>query len=837
MMQYSSTDFIWWIGVVEDRMDPLMLGRVRVRIWGHHSNDVTVQPTEKLPWAIFMNNPLSASNSGIGSAPVGLLPGTWCVGWFIDGADMQQPIIMGTVGGIPRPENLQAPQRIDLSYQQTVDQPPVEEPEKEQTNVLTTTDGSPVNDSQGKPVIVQPESVFGDTVLSKLPPLTEEQIQKLKDAIGFKESSSVPGGVQYYNRENQIGFIGKYQFGAAALADRGYIRVSQGRSPRNSDMNDTDYWSGKNGIRSKEDFFGSAKVQEEVMMDNMVANYKIMTKRGVITPSSSDEKVAGLLAVAHLLGAGGAIKFANGTDGKDANGTSGTAYYELGAKAVRKNSTPQEAANAAANASVSTGTTPAQRPRPLTDRDPREALNSPSNTVPRSFTDPARKYPKREYINRPDVNRLATGQPDETLLQEKENNLTNGIPTANGGSPWDEPIPAWAATYPYNKVFESEAGHVIEIDDTPGQERVHIWHTQGSYIEIDVNGTSVRKVVGDNYELFERNNNLYVRGAFNVTADGVTKILVRDNADIEVNGKTNLTVHDDLDVNVAGDFNVVAGGDIKMRAGGSYHMRAGGMLAWDSGSRTRAEMGASQVPGYGATNSIGGGGKSFEPFKRDGYSGTSFVLDAGEDGAEEIHRQQVESGEVVERAAKESDTDTKPPEDIPLVAASCEDFNQFKTFPPGTVLSRYFTLGQLSSQQPLLKTELVEQRGLSKAEIACNLKQLAVNCLDKIKEKYPDMFVTNAFRKPYGSSSGKSDHETGCAADLQFRNAKPGDYFEIAKWIRDNVPYKQLLLEYGGGANNPWIHISLDGGNKHPLRVATFRDHKVYARDKLVNLA
>ena len=44
-------DFVWFIGVVEDRMDPLRLGRVRVRVHGWHSSDTSTLPTTQLPWA------------------------------------------------------------------------------------------------------------------------------------------------------------------------------------------------------------------------------------------------------------------------------------------------------------------------------------------------------------------------------------------------------------------------------------------------------------------------------------------------------------------------------------------------------------------------------------------------------------------------------------------------------------------------------------------------------------------------------------------------------------------------------------------------------------------
>ena len=115
---------------------------------------------------------------------------------------------------------------------------------------------------------------------------------------------------------------------------------------------------------------------------------------------------------------------------------------------------------------------------------------------------------------------------------------------------------------------------------------------------------------------------------------------------------------------------------------------------------------------------------------------------------------------------------------------------------------------------------------------------MAVNCLDKIKEKYPDMIVTNAFRLDRVGRTNVSDHGMGMAADLQFPTLKPSQYYEIVLWISQNVQYKQLLLEYGGGARYPWIHIAYDKtGQKAAIPTATFKDHSIYARNKFVNLA
>ena len=84
--------FQWFVGVVEDRQDPKTLGRVRVRCLGYHTEDLVKLPTKDLPWAHPMNPITSATVSGIGQTPLGVVEGTWVVGFFTDGPTAQQPV-------------------------------------------------------------------------------------------------------------------------------------------------------------------------------------------------------------------------------------------------------------------------------------------------------------------------------------------------------------------------------------------------------------------------------------------------------------------------------------------------------------------------------------------------------------------------------------------------------------------------------------------------------------------------------------------------------------------------------------------------------------------------
>ena len=98
--------FIWFQGVVESREDPLYLGRMKVRILGIHSENKSDLPTADLPWAYPVMPITSASMNGIGQAPLGVVEGTWVIGFFRDGENCQEPMVFGTIGGIPnKPAN------------------------------------------------------------------------------------------------------------------------------------------------------------------------------------------------------------------------------------------------------------------------------------------------------------------------------------------------------------------------------------------------------------------------------------------------------------------------------------------------------------------------------------------------------------------------------------------------------------------------------------------------------------------------------------------------------------------------------------------------------------
>jgi len=86
--------FIWAYGVVESRIDPMFLGRCKVRYISHYAETQNEVSTEELPWTYPMI-PINQENS------VGPKEGDVVISFFADGAEMRYPVMIGMLPGVP----------------------------------------------------------------------------------------------------------------------------------------------------------------------------------------------------------------------------------------------------------------------------------------------------------------------------------------------------------------------------------------------------------------------------------------------------------------------------------------------------------------------------------------------------------------------------------------------------------------------------------------------------------------------------------------------------------------------------------------------------------------
>lgn len=128
-------------------------------------------------------------------------------------------------------------------------------------------------------------------------------------------------------------------------------------------------------------------------------------------------------------------------------------------------------------------------------------------------------------------------------------------------------------------------------------------------------------------------------------------------------------------------------------------------------------------------------------------------------------------------------------------------------------LSKNFTVAELS------KSESATRQGIDNTPsmtVIDNLQQLVDNVLQPIRDKFGPITVTSGYRSPAVNKaiggSTTSDHCKGYAADFEVLNM---DNKELALWIKDNLKFSQLILEFyhKGTPDSGWVHVSYNKDN------------------------
>ena len=247
----------------------------------------------------------------------------------------------------------------------------------------------------------------------------------------------------------------------------------------------------------------------------------------------------------------------------------------------------------------------------------------------KGFYDPNGIYPK--YKDEVDTNRLAVNLKDEegneinphlslTLRRStRETNIAtadfNPVTAADGsliagddGDVWSQPEIPYAAVYPYNKVYETESGHIKEYDDTSGNERIHERHRTGTSYEIGPSGTRTDIIKGDHFTVLTNDRKVSVGGDADISIDGRHKIYINksntpfNDYTIQIGANANVNIQVD-----SGDINLVTvDGNVNVNSGGNYNLKVqgdmrveveGNMTSNIEGSNTENTTGAKIIRG------------------------------------------------------------------------------------------------------------------------------------------------------------------------------------------------------------------------------------------------
>lgn len=208
------------------------------------------------------------------------------------------------------------------------------------------------------------------------------------------------------------------------------------------------------------------------------------------------------------------------------------------------------------------------------------------------------------------------------------------LPVYFAGAPARPHMPAEKANgYPKNRIFKSKAGHLVEISDEAGNERIHVKHSTGTETEIDKDGNVSQIVVSNVTQEVTGNVTQTVGGNVIQTISGDFTQNVTGNVSQSVDGNVNSTVQGNMTASVTGTSNVTGTGTVNVTA------PAG--ITFDTPTATftgavaiggAATIGGATTMSAGMTVS-GGGGNVTGGLSIDSVDFGSHVHDYTDDGA------------------------------------------------------------------------------------------------------------------------------------------------------------------------------------------------------------
>lgn len=207
---------------------------------------------------------------------------------------------------------------------------------------------------------------------------------------------------------------------------------------------------------------------------------------------------------------------------------------------------------------------------------PQESIDRrASDKVSNLPEDPTGKYPETGYFFSSNIAKEARGVARNDLEFFAQ---YDGMKIASGDK--------ISSDYGKNQVSRSEKGHVWEVDDTDGNERILIKHFEGSGIELSPDGSIIISTKNKKVEV--------IGGTNDVIVEGDAQLVYKGNLNIKVVGEFNV---DCLDYNVTVNGNkveTVKGSEEKNVGNGSQTSVTGPITTYSTGLVTDVFLGGHQ---------------------------------------------------------------------------------------------------------------------------------------------------------------------------------------------------------------------------------------------------
>lgn len=512
--------FVWWLGIVENRKDPINLGRCQIRIFGWHSEDKKEIPTSALPWA----QPLLPTNgSRAFSTPK---EGDQVMGFFLDGESGQFPIMMGVLPGIPETKP---------NYQKGFSDPRTSSELKSAPStperVTYKTDGSGV-DVKNKSAETYPnKDKLNEPVVTRMGRNEKIEETPLNDS---KENNVKRVPVSQYNNINpNLSSLKNISTGFNAL-------------------------SGLGGI------FGNLTSLIPSSLTNIMSMIQPSALNSLNIPSIVSSNLSKVVpsSVSSII-----------TNSASNVGVLSSMMTDLGVSSFNSNN-PLHIESLAKLSGISTinltnivKVYDSTSNTNLDFNNLKEQLLTESNIDLSNFSDA--KIISSIKNSGVDVNAIEStfslNNIDSTSFLKLDSFTSElnklGISVLSGSkqssdTQWTEPKTKYNTKYPYNTVLvDSESGHTIYVDDTVDHETINIRHRTGTFVEMHPDGSKVDKVVKDRYSIVMSDDHVDIMGNCKITINGNAKLYVVKDCTMTVDGNLNTTIKKDWNLNIDGNVN------------------------------------------------------------------------------------------------------------------------------------------------------------------------------------------------------------------------------------------------------------------------------------------
>ena len=184
---------------------------------------------------------------------------------------------------------------------------------------------APRDVAEGSPALTSGTTTASSQLVPKNIRELGDKTQAYADVVARRESKNS------YDAVGADGRLGRYQISASELERQGYLNAGSFAGSKEAAVSQASNWTGKDGVQNSAGYLADTVMQEKIFITFTESNLVLLKRSGANVTVDTVSTIAGILFVAHKLGAVNAAAWRDGSLGRDSFGTTGDEYFTLGA--------------------------------------------------------------------------------------------------------------------------------------------------------------------------------------------------------------------------------------------------------------------------------------------------------------------------------------------------------------------------------------------------------------------------------------------------------------------------------------------------------------------------